>query len=647
MQMRYFKLITRLVVIVAFVPITSVCAALLVQEPEILSEVDRSRIYEGESIIFNVMLNHIDNPPEPTLDGFDDFQVELLGKQSQNSQQISIINGRRSEIIRRGMLFQYRLTPTKAGRLTIPAPTADIDGQTVTGRKTAVTVIAPQEQSTVILEVTSDKESVYALQPFTVTLTMAVAELPGELSQISPLAIQRQARSQQAALTVPWLDDEQTSDRLEPATDWKNILQPIMNDRSDGVTINGVDAGGGGFFFDRARDAVFLPKSTSTTRTAADGTVQKYVEYTIQRKFVAKRVGPISFAACNIKGIFGTEATDDGQLQVAEIYAVSNRLTVDVKSPPAAGRPDSYTGAIGTFDISATLTPEVADVGDPLTLSVTVFGEGTVADIRPPDLAKIPQLADNFRIYEPTETTVGNGRQFTYAVRATNSNVTEFPSVPFSYFDVTAEEYKSLQTPAIPVKIEAAKQLLTSDIVAASRPDQPLNDALQANTSGLFANHSGLQSLQATSFSIRDWAGIWAAMIVGFVALNFGVQRQQRRAADPALVRRRNAKAKANTLLKTLSPSMDGKSLLENMNRTISGLIADYTNTPEAGMTSTDAAAQLDKSGVAAELQQRTQAFMAECDAARYGASADATSGLLDQCQQLVADLSRELEKLA
>lgn len=622
----------------------STCAA-VAQEPEILTEIDRSRIYEGESVIFNVMVNHVDSPPEPTFDGFDKFNVEFVGKQSQNSQQISIINGRRSEVIRRGMLFQYRLSPKGNGALTIPSPTVEIDGQTVSGRALDLTVIAPQEQSIVILEITSDKEAVYALQPFTVTLTLAVKQLPGELAEISPLSIQRRARTNQAALTVPWLEDEQISDRIKPTVDWKEILQPLMNDNSDGVSINGVDAGGGGFIFSRPRDAVFLPKFRVKLRTSPDGEIGNYVEYTIQREFVANRVGPVGFPACSIKGIFATEITEDGQLNVGEIYAVSNRLTIDVKAPPLTGRPDSYSGAIGQFDITASLTPESAGVGDPLTLSLTVVGEGTIDDIRAPDLSVIPQLSDNFRIYDPTEDTVENGKTFTYGLRATNADVEEVPSIPFSFFDVNAEEYKSLTTPAIPVSISATTKLTASDIVAADIQPSDTSDALEVNKAGLFANHSNLQALKATDFSLQKWASVWGAMIVGYAVVGFGIRRRQRLSADPALVRKKAARSRAAEQLKTLSAGTDKPALLETMNKAVTGLIADYVNIEDAGMTSTDASEHLAKAGIGTELQQRTRTFMEDCDAARYGATEDNAGGMLDRCKTLVTDLGRELER--
>lgn len=635
---------TALIVKIFAVAVLTTCAA-TAQQPEILTEIDRSRIYEGESVIFNVMVNHVDSPPEPTLDGFDKFDVELLGKQSQNSQQISIINGRRSEVIRRGMLFQYRISPKVSGAVTIPSPTVEIDGQKVSGRSLDLTVIPPQQQSTVILQVGADKESVYALQPFTVTLTLSVKQLPGELADISPLSIQRRARVKQAALTVPWLEDEQLSDRIEPVVGWNKILQPLMNDSSDGVSINGVNASNGGFLFGRSRDAVFLPKFEVRDRKSPDGEDGRYVEYKIKRKFVATRVGPIDFSACSIKGVFGTVFSDDGQLNVDEIYAVSNRFTVDVKAPPLDGRPDSYSGAIGQFDIDASLTPETAGVGDPLTLSLTVFGEGTIADIRAPDLSAIPELSDNFRVYEPTENTVENGKTFTYGLRAKNADVAEVPSIPFAFFDVVAEEYKSLNTPAIPVSISATQKLTASDIVAAAPSASSGSDVLEVNKSGLFANHSSLQSLRATSFSLKTWASVWGAMIAGYAVVGFGLRRRQKLSGDPSLLRKKNAKSRAAAQLKSLSVETGKTALLETMNKSVTGLIADYANIEDAGMTSTDASEHLTAAGIEPELAARTRTFLEDCDAARYGATQDIATGMLDRCRTLVADLGRELER--
>ena len=130
------------------------------QEPQVIVHVDRTEIYEGESILYRVTLNHFDMPKPPVLMGFDDFQIESLGDQSLNSTSITIINGQRTEVVRRGQQYNYRLRPLKTGTLTIPAPTARIGNDVLRGRAVPLRVMRPQDQDTVIVEVSFDRTDV-------------------------------------------------------------------------------------------------------------------------------------------------------------------------------------------------------------------------------------------------------------------------------------------------------------------------------------------------------------------------------------------------------------------------------------------------------------------------------------------------------
>ena len=56
-----------------------VCLALLsagpvaAQQPELIVEIEKQEIYEGESVLYRLTLNHVDQPVEPELPGFTDF----------------------------------------------------------------------------------------------------------------------------------------------------------------------------------------------------------------------------------------------------------------------------------------------------------------------------------------------------------------------------------------------------------------------------------------------------------------------------------------------------------------------------------------------------------------------------------------------
>ena len=98
-------------------------------EPELLVELGRERIYEGESVQYEVTLNRVQDPQPPKLEGFEEFQVEFLGERSLDSQQITIINGRMTKDVRYGRAYRYALTPKRSGTLQIPAPVAEVAGR--------------------------------------------------------------------------------------------------------------------------------------------------------------------------------------------------------------------------------------------------------------------------------------------------------------------------------------------------------------------------------------------------------------------------------------------------------------------------------------------------------------------------------------
>ena len=178
--------VTVSVILPLLICMSSVAAA---ADPEVIVETDRETVFLGESFIYQVTLNHVENPTEPDLSSFKGIRIDKLGEQSLNSRSITIVNGVRREENRLGRLYQYRLTPMESGNLTIPAPLVMVDGERLAGRSVRIHVVPPQDQDTVLLETTIDKASVYPMQSFTVTLTVSVAGLPKPRTDQDPLSI--------------------------------------------------------------------------------------------------------------------------------------------------------------------------------------------------------------------------------------------------------------------------------------------------------------------------------------------------------------------------------------------------------------------------------------------------------------------------
>jgi hypothetical protein len=452
-------------------------------------------------------------------------------------------------------------------------------------------------------------------------------------------------------LTLPWFDDEKLPGSIEPLKSWREILEPLSGasnrGRFDGLQINNIGNQSAFSFFGGNRKAVFLPTSKAVTRTLENGTDSRYYEYTLARSFRSKMPGDYTFAPCNIKGTFAT-AFDGKSLDGSDIYAISDPVSVTVRNVPVDGQPPSYIGGIGAFEISSDVTPRSAAIGDPITLSVTIHGEGTIKDLRAPDIAALDGINDQFRVYESTEETVSNGKTFTWSLRPLSDDVMEFPAIPISYFNVETEKYISAESSAVPLHITTAKQLAASDIQSnpATRFSES-QDSVELNDAGLFANYTSLSTLRSSDTRIGRWLPVWASMIGGFFAVNFALRRRQRMNADPSIQRKQNAATRAKSVLTDAITSAGSELSVppDTLSRLIAGLIADFTNRTEAGLTSTDAAEVLSEIGVNHGLRDRVVSFMNTCDAARYGAGTaeESSSLLVADCRILMNDLSREL----
>ena len=474
----------------------------LAVEPEVVVEVQPTRLFLGESVQYEVLLNHCDPDQEPLLDGWkDEFTFALVERTTVQQTSIRTLGRQTIRQESRGPRYTYRLTPRHSGTVIIPSPRVEVAGETFQGPSLTLEVIAPQEQDDVRLAITTTPKNVYPLQPFTVSIQLDMKQLAALDSDLEPLANQRSLPT----LTIPWVNDEQLPKGLQPLEPWERWLQAYRRDRDErrlgsirgSVSINSLQryvSPLDRFFADDLRESAddpFDPFTPAEPRRRErdqriafraapvrvrlpddDGRETDYWRYTFTRRFAALARGSYRFGPASFKGDWDAYATRS-ESQQELLYVLAEPLDVVLAEPPRAGRPASYTGAIGRFTCGAQLTPTRAEVGQPLTLTLWIQGSGTLDETFPPQLDGLPELKHAFRVYEPTAETVRDQRRFTYSIRALQNGVREFPALAWSYFDVDREQYVTLQTPAIPLQLSPATGISEEEIAAANQPDPP------------------------------------------------------------------------------------------------------------------------------------------------------------------------------
>ena len=147
---------------------------------------------------------------------------------------------------------------------------------------------------------------------------------------------------------------------------------------------------------------------------------------------------------------------------------------IEVLTLPAEGKPDSYSGAIGQFNMQVSADSNSTRVEEPIMLSLKISGSGNFDRIKGPEMPK----TRGWRNYKPESTFEPNDSQplkgmkrFDYVFIPETAGSRKLPEVTFSYFDPNIEKYVELSAPALTVKVAPSDRPAVAT-VAAPEADQ-------------------------------------------------------------------------------------------------------------------------------------------------------------------------------
>ncbi len=608
----------------------ALCAA---EEAKISVALSQSEIYEGQSVEYQVTVDNVENPPTPELRGLPDFAVVFLGQRPIDFHMTSNINGIITREDHHGSKFHFRLTPTKTGEFVIPSPEITIDGKKLSGEKLRLVVQPPTAQDLALVELTADRREVYPTQPFTVTLSVFVKELPAPLSDREHLSLLTRRRP---VLRISWLTEVPAG--LTAREDWQDWVRKYIDRDGVGFGLNDIVQQSALSLFGDRETIAFRPRPQTAIRRDAQGQEVKYRRYDFQRAFTAKQAGAITLAAVTLQGPFVSGIDYEEQLAAKSIFAASKPLTITVKDVPQDSQPDDYLGAIGRYHLEAELTPRKSKVGDPLTFTLVLSGSGSLAAVKPLDLAKVPGVAERFKVYEATQKTAGDSARFVYALRPLAAGEEPFPAVTASYFDVDQGRYATLRSDPIPVDIGNAEQLSAQQIVASPGAAGQMSKDLEARREGIFANITDVAAVRDQGVRPLAWLGGLGGCLGTYLVVAAVATFARRRMQDTAALRRRAAAPRARQQLRDAVAKWQARQVREAADRvqdSFAGLVADVANLPDAGLTPKDVLRQLREWSVEETLVARTGHLLEACDAARYGGAA-ASGDLCEEASQVL-----------
>ena len=155
----------------------------------------------------------------------------------------------------------------------------------------------------------------------------------------------------------------------------------------------------------------------------------------------------------NNRDIFGRRR----MTRVNRTISAGKRI-INVKPLPIEGRPDNFLGAVGNFNLSVSTNKTTLDANEALELNIRVKGIGNLKLFKLPSLT----LPSSLEVYEPVRDNkvaissrgMNGFISDTYTIIPQYKGIYPIRPVTFSYFDVTSNEYKTIISDEIVVKVQ-------------------------------------------------------------------------------------------------------------------------------------------------------------------------------------------------
>ena len=303
-------------------------------------------------------------------------------------------------------------------------------------------------------------------------------------------------------------------------------------------------------------------------------------------------------------------------------------------------RPALFSGAVGRFSIDSAMNKVTTTVGDPITLKVTISGEGNIEKLPPP---LWPKLTD-WRSFEESgshEAGVVNGRligskSYELLMIPEVPGSFDLPTIEYAYFDPDAEEYVTISTDPISVEVHPDPDALNA---SASRTDLDTTmDESAADIRGIKPPPPGIRSRSGSVAASPIFWALWLLPVAGLLALaGPRAFRRIRRGGNP-IEARRQALARLIAVAPTTYTPDAAASALHAYLTTILGQ-------PSTGLMAEDIASRVQDLGASDETARLLASTLKALDEARFaGHRESGPTAALNNLSEVVRRISREVE---
>jgi len=343
-------------------------------------------------------------------------------------------------------------------------------------------------------------------------------------------------------------------------------------------------------------------------------------------------IGP-AFLGCNVlyrrsqgrapskSGLFSEDFFNSifDRVEAMPIRVQSKPLSLNVSPLPPISQDQSFSGGVGDFNFDMSASPQQVKVGDPITVRLTVTGNGSFERIT------IPQFidTDSFKVYEPLVKEDKIKKTSEQVLLPTNEKIKEIPAVTFTFFNPAEQAFKTITKGPIPIKVLPPDKGDEFKVFELTPQGQTISSPEKIGTDLIYIKETFGRERKAGEWFYQNvlLKIIYVILCFLYLALFVLYLHVKRLKTDVAYARRMDAPKKAKEGIQKAAKLLkvnDPQGFYEIVSRTLREFIGDKLHVPAGGITSRDVPALFKGRDLSDDIIGLIQKLLEKCDEARF-----------------------------
>ncbi len=319
----------------------------------------------------------------------------------------------------------------------------------------------------------------------------------------------------------------------------------------------------------------------------------------------------------------GNRRSAFGYYETASKSISSQAINVHVNQLPQS--PDSFSGAVGNFNLKMTQSEDTVLVNDAVSIRFTVSGNGNFNMVETPKIT----WPKEFEVYEPIaeqNTKVNanglNGtKSWEYTIIPRYPGIFKLGTVDFTYFDTKNKQYKTIKSDKIVVAVKKDKN--DTDFGENSYNYTQKNVDYITEDDIRFVNYNSLKLKQNYVPISKSVSFIWFFILpfIIFISITIVLRKKIKENSNLALVKQRKAGKTSQKRLKKAK-----KYMVQNLNTEFNkeiisalwGYCSDKLEVPVAELTKDRISDILDKKNINQDIITNLLEVIDKCEFAHF-----------------------------